>query len=103
MSELELRLHRLRTKHAANNFGSPIYAKNVIYAVYGINKNKNSPVYVGQTTRTAYECLSQEINVAKSYNSHISLSRYIKKIEAYNISVMVLQNSDKPDHLDYYE
>ena len=103
VSELEIRLHRLRIKHAAYNYDSPTYAKKVIYAVYGINKSKNSPIYVGQTTRTAYERLTQEINVAKSNNSHTPISRYIRKVGEYNISVMVLQNVQHNEHLDYYE
>lgn len=59
-------------------------------------------MYIGQTTRTAYERLCGEINTAYSLDSHTPISNFIRKVGRYNVSIFVLQTVEAT-YLDYYE
>lgn len=102
-TQIEKRLYRLRNKYTAATNYSPTKTRGVIYCLYGIGKDKNSPLYVGKTIRTAYERMINELQVATSYNSNTQISKYIRMIGRYNIGVFVLQKIDDDEHLDYFE
>eukprot|EP00026_Physarum_polycephalum_P019281 Phypoly_transcript_21222.p1 GENE.Phypoly_transcript_21222~~Phypoly_transcript_21222.p1 ORF type:complete len:171 (+),score=3.62 Phypoly_transcript_21222:124-636(+) len=99
----EKRLDRLRKKHGFFGQTSPISTKCVIYCVYGIKDNYKSPLYVGQTTRTAYERLNNEIGVAFQGYSLTPISKFIREKGRYNVGTFILQEVKNTDHLDYFE
>lgn len=103
ITKLEKRLYKLRERHTADSSPSPTKTNGVIYAIYGTNKHLNSPIYVGQTTRTAYKRWQEEINTAKNLSSHTPISDYIRQIGRYNVGVYVLQKIENINMLEHYE
>ena len=68
-----------------------------------MKENKNSPIYVGQTKRTAHTRLLEEIKTANDQKSNTPISQFIKRIGRYNVSVYVLQKVNDESMLDHYE